>query len=290
MPIEFTSDSVIGGNGTAGLTLSGALSGAGGLEIRSNFTLTFSGPDANSYHGTTNLNAGNLVLNKSADRVTALPGNLVIGDGSADVSVTIRAHSEQIADNSDVTINNRGTLKLDASGPQLTEKVGTLSGNGIVDLGAFQVTGAHNTLMTDGKDGAMFSGKITGSGNLVKYGDHNLVLAGKSDYTGTTTVQGGILTIDGSIGTKNTPTEFFRVDAGTLKGTGTISTIKGEAKNFTVGPGAKIHPGNSPGILTIDSGGFGMEAGSVSRKRSAVAKWAKGAAITAGSMSSTASP
>src|SRR5206468_4183363 len=63
------------------LTLSGAISGPGGITKNLPGTLTLSGSSANSFTGTTMVNAGTLVLNKSIFNATIV-GPLIIGDGS----------------------------------------------------------------------------------------------------------------------------------------------------------------------------------------------------------------
>ena len=69
-----------------------------------------SGTTANTYSGTTTVNAGEIDLNKTAG-VTAIPGNLVVGDGTG-AEVVKNLTADQIADTSAVTINVGSTLNL----------------------------------------------------------------------------------------------------------------------------------------------------------------------------------
>lgn len=279
------SPATIRGTGTADLLLAGTIIGGQGLTFdAASFTVRFTGNTPNGYGGTT-INAGNVVLQKGAASVTAIPGDLVIGTGGgpATASVTMRDFSQQISTFSNVTVNANGTLTLSSEGRTgksfgVAEQIATLSGSGTVDLGAGMGGGRvpnpgtqtpRNTLFTDGKPGASFDGRIIGGGNLNKIGSGTLILNGTNASTGDTrvglgpsgSVPGGTLTVNGSIGTRATHADSVRVVQGTLNGTGTIFAT--ETRGVTVEPGGRIKPGKSPGILTIGSGGFLMEAGSV---------------------------
>src|SRR5262249_24329866 len=68
-------------SGVNNLSLSGVISGAGSLLVNLTGTLTLTGATANTYTGSTVVNAGTLSLGKTA-AVAALAGPLVIGDGT----------------------------------------------------------------------------------------------------------------------------------------------------------------------------------------------------------------
>ncbi|WP_198018807.1 autotransporter serine protease [Azorhizobium doebereinerae] len=83
-----------------------------------------------------------------------------------------------------------------------------------------------------------FANDISGTGGLIKSGSGTLFLTGKDTYTGNTYVEGGILSVNGSI-----VSPVAVGSAGTLRGTGTI--------NNSVAVLGRLAPGNSPGTLTV---------------------------------------
>ena len=68
-------------------------------------TQTLSGTSANTYSGTTTINAGELDLNKTG--VNAIAGDITIGDGTGTDTLKLLA-ANQIIDASVVTMNNSG--------------------------------------------------------------------------------------------------------------------------------------------------------------------------------------
>jgi outer membrane autotransporter protein len=141
------------------LTLSGAISGAGGLTKLGAGILTLSG--ANAYAGATLVNAGTL-------RAGAIGA---------------------FAPASAFTIASGSTLDLNS----FNQTIGSLVGAGAVTLGAATLTtGGDGTSTT-------FSGGITGAGGLIKTGAGALTLSCVSTYGGGTTISGGILDVNGSL-------------------------------------------------------------------------------------------
>jgi autotransporter-associated beta strand protein len=78
-------------------------------------------------------------------------------------------------------------------------------------------------------------GIISGAFALTKAGAGRLILNGANTYSGSTTLNGGILQVNGSI------SGSVLANAGALLGTGTVGTL-----NLS---GATLAPGGSPGIL-----------------------------------------
>jgi autotransporter-associated beta strand protein len=86
-----------------------------------------------------------------------------------------------------------------------------------------------------------FGGSIGGTGGLVMTGGGAQVLSGTSTYTGTTTVNGGFLSVDGSIASSSLTT----VNAGgTLGGNGFVG-------NTTINGGVLAPGNNSTGTLSV---------------------------------------
>jgi autotransporter-associated beta strand protein len=81
-----------------------------------------------------------------------------------------------------------------------------------------------NTLTIDGEGQQVFA-LISGTGSVVKQGMGITLFLGPNSYTGTTTIAGGILIVDG-----NQPNSPVTVNGGALGGTGTVGAV-----NVTLG-------------------------------------------------------
>src|SRR5262249_29776412 len=133
--------------GNRATTLSGAISGLGiSLNKIGASTLTLSG--ASSYSGTTNLNAGTLIL---SNNVGLGSSTLAMADGT--------------------------TLRSALGGLSLANATGLDNANG------------HTTTL---------AGDSRRSGGLAKTGAGTLMLSGNSDYSGTTSLNAGILALSNS--------------------------------------------------------------------------------------------
>jgi fibronectin-binding autotransporter adhesin len=101
----------------APLTLSGAISGSGfGITKILPGTLMFSGSSANTYSGTTSVNEGTLILNKTAG-VDAILGPLTVGNdaGGGSSDLVQLAGANQIDTAAAVTIDSNGWLDLNGN-------------------------------------------------------------------------------------------------------------------------------------------------------------------------------
>ncbi|WP_208989374.1 autotransporter-associated beta strand repeat-containing protein, partial [Pseudovibrio sp. POLY-S9] len=145
-----------------------------------------------------------------------------------------------------------GTVTVDSAGVSVSKGMQFATDGYSVSGGDIALTGATAIRVGDGTDtGAGYStvvaSNLTGTGSLKKTGLGTLILTGNNTYSGNTTVSGGALVVDGSIGDVTT-------DGGSLGGSGTLGAV-------TVNSGAVIAPGNSIGTMNTTSTVF--NAGSV---------------------------
>ena len=198
------------GGATSDLTISAIVSGSGSLIKAGSGVLLLSA--ANSYSGTTTINAGTLRLSGGA----------------------------AIADASPVTFANASGAVLDLAGS--SETVGALAGGGAlggnITLGSGTLTsGGNNTSTT-------YSGAISGSGGIAKNGTGTLTLAGTNSFAGATAVNGGILRLGGGLTMSDSTAVTLANVAGValdLSGTGAgIGSLSGGGSlggNVTLGSG-----------------------------------------------------
>lgn len=115
-----------------------------------------------------------------------------------------------------VTLQNGGVLKLGANVPALSTGVQFVLGanGGVID------TNGYATSLSAG---------ITGSNGFTKRGSGTLTMSGASTYTGATTIEGGILSVSGSLG--NTATEIKNACGLSLNGNiGGSVTVRANAR------------------------------------------------------------
>lgn len=154
-----------------------------------------------------------------------------------------------------------GTGVVDFSGSTGPNGDGRISAGSIAGSGAY-VIGAGNTLVVGSNNRSTeVSGVIAdscgcgpGAGSLEKIGSGALILSGTNVYTGTTTVNGGVLQIDGSIASSSLTT----VNAGgALSGVGAVGdTIIANGGIFLAGNG-------TPGTSTTVSGNLAFQSGAL---------------------------
>ena len=186
----------------ANTTYSGVMSGNGALIKQGAGTFTLGG--TNTYVGGTQLKAGTISISRDA--------NLGTASGT-------------------FTFFNSTILEITASMSSPTRPF--IIGNAGGVTGTFQVDSGTATISGTISEGGA-------GGNLTKTGAGTLALNGTSTYTGTTTVNAGILSVNGVIANA---ANLVVGSGGTLKGTGTV-----------VGVGAisgTVQPGNSIGTLTL---------------------------------------
>jgi autotransporter-associated beta strand protein/T5SS/PEP-CTERM-associated repeat protein len=173
--------------------------------------------------------------------VVFAPVNVTASSNIPSVSVqvgTLAAGNARLAE-----LTAQASTTTVASGATL-EFQDNLSTGGINALfGAGTVNTGTNSATTLTVNSGNFSGSIAGWGDLVKESAGTLTLSGQNAFAGTTTVNGGTLVVDGSLGfglgnaTVN--------NGGTIGGTGLVGVI-------TLS-GGTVSPGSSPGTLNAES-------------------------------------
>jgi autotransporter-associated beta strand protein len=227
---------------TAGnLTVGGAISGVGfGLTKNGTGTLVLAG--ANTYTGTTTLNAGTLSI-YNANAIGT--GTLVIAGG---------------------TLNNTSgaAITLATNNAQTWTQNFAFAGTNDLNLGTGAVSITAVRAVTVNSGNLTVGGVISGAGGLNKLGSGTMVLAGASTYSGATTLSAGTLNLDNA----------NAIGTGTLSinGTGTINNTSGAAitlatnnaqnwnSNFTFAGTNDLHLGtgaviiNASRTVTISAG------------------------------------
>ena len=219
----YTGGTTISG-GTLALTGNGSIIGS--LVDNGTFDISAKTTDASL---TTLSGSGRVVLGNRNLALTAAAGTFA-GVISGTGGVTISAGQEVFTGNNsyagDTIIVATATLQLGNGGAS-----GSIAGN----------VANNGTLIFDRSDSPAYAGVISGAGQIFQRGSGQVTLTGDSSaFAGTTTIQSGVLAVDGALGGVITVT-----GGGTLAGTGTVAgaTISGG----TLSPGRS----GTVGTLTV---------------------------------------
>jgi len=204
----------------------------GGLEVQrintdlaTNKSLYLFG--ANTYSGGTTVIG---VADRTNNVQLGLGNNSALGAGSLTFSGggtnTLRGLTLSTSDQNRTITNN---IAINSG---VTVSVDTITNVVTFDTGA----AVTNTVSVN----MVLNGVISGGGALIKTNANTLTLGGANTYAGGTTVNGGTLMVNGSIGAVTVNT------SGSLGGSGTVGAV-------TLTSGSFLNPGNSPGTLTAAS-------------------------------------
>ncbi len=202
------------------------ISGTGIVNKNGSNALTLT--RANAYDGATNVNAGTLILGNATALGSAVGGTVVANGATLDLN------AQTVVGEKLTSIQGAGV-----GGFALTNTAGAAASfSGDVALGgATTIGGAVNNDITIG-------GSIGGGAqNLTKAGGDRLILTGVNTYTGTTTVTGGELRVNGVLSSAAVTVQ----SGATLSGTGNLLGA------VTISNGGSLNPGTSPGTITVGS-------------------------------------
>src|SRR5437867_1702706 len=229
--------------------LDGVLSGSGSLAKVGIGTLTLSGTNANTFTGDTTVVGGTLALDKAVNN-GAIPSDLTIG--SVVPALVRHSRSDQIANNSIVSIQSQGVLDLNG----VTDIIGglTMGGGSLAESGSGAIRLNGNLTVNASSAPATITGElgffgttlrtfninpgpstssnllihahITGPAGFNKTGAGQVVLTASNSYTGLTIIN------DGSV----------RVAAPFGLGTNTVGTVLNGGDLFVEGVTVTTEP------------------------------------------------
>jgi autotransporter-associated beta strand protein len=258
--------SVVNQSTTSTVTLSGV------ITATNNLFFTFAGQGVNQagfvLSGSTTFPSSRLIVkdtsltiaSSNAVPVTTFGNRISLGDSGGSGAAVYLADGVSLgvkvvdANNNDIIAPLAMTVGMNTSGSSTFAGV---FGGDALDLHVRNTGGTGNTWNVTAPAGATvnFTGRIVNTGTnfqapLTKTGLGTVVFSGSNTYGGATTVAAGKLLVNGQI----TNSAVSVTNGGSLGGSGTILTA------VTIGAGALLSPGNSPGLLSV--GSLSLDAGS----------------------------
>lgn len=206
---------------------------------------------------TYDLNNGSVInANLGTGEVTA-NGTVTLAGTSAASKFTIEtgtvtlSSAERLLDTVQLTLDSGAGLVLGGA-----EKIGTLTGGGTLNNNGGRLT----------VDSGDFSGVISGAGGLTKVTTGTLVLSGVNTYAGSTLINAGTLTLDGSLAgaTVNVAAgATLNNNAGGLAPTATLTNDGTVVQNADDTIAALINTGTIDGTHTLTAATYALNNGSV---------------------------
>ncbi len=215
-----------------GTVIAGTLSGAGRVLLGSG-SLSAGGSATSSFTG---------VISGTGSLVKTGTGTLTLGaantysGGTTVTGGTLTAGATNAFGSGMLTVTAPGAVNL----ANFATTVGGLAGDGNIALGSAILT-------VNNANSSSYSGVLSGTGRLIKSGAGTLTLNGANTYTGSTTINDGLLVVNGSL-------------AGTLT-IGANGRLGGSGKTGSLSVTGTVAPGNSIGTLNV-GGSLTFAAGS----------------------------
>jgi autotransporter-associated beta strand protein len=284
-PVTLLRQSFINVSGAAtSLDLSGVIGGAGGITTIGPGTLILSGNNPNTFTGDLLVNAGTVELNKGTlGGVLAVPGRLIIGDGTGGTHADVARHRKNnqvntvtvngsglwdlgtfeeevsdldLIDGGDVTTAATGLLRLGINA-DVTVTPGTAAGTDVSTIsGKLELLlGTHRFTVDNGNtargDGFLVIGAVvSGSGGITKAGLDQMSLNGANSFFGPVTIDAGQLIVghELALGLPNQGTRVNNTGMLSLFGSGTVSgeplTLDTDGLNPPAMPNALVISGD----------------------------------------------
>ena len=249
------------GNTSNTTAISGGTLDLGGFTVTQNGGLTLNGGTLqngtfgtiggfNLQAGTVNatLGSGSVLAKTTAGVVILGAANTYTGGSTISAGTLQLGNAGALGNNANTTAISGGTIDLGgftAAQALLSQSGGTVQ-NGTMNVGTYQLTGGTLASTATVSAATAFdlqagtiNGVLAGAGALTKTTAGLVTMSDTNTYTGATTVNGGTLSVNGSIATSITTVNA----GGTLGGNGTVGTT-------TINGGA-LAPGNSVGTLNV---------------------------------------
>ena len=243
---------VVGSNNT---TLSGVVSGLGGLTKNSSSALTLSGN--NTYSGNTTIGQGKVLI---GDNNAFGTGSVKLGISGVNATITIASTDSTARTISNALDTFAGNSWVTTFG-ESSGGTGNLSFTNSTGVSLGSTSRTFNVLNTT----SLASSFSTVSGAIVKTGTGTLILTGGSTYNGSTTINAGTLQLGnggttgslsaGSAITNNGTLVFNRSNTMT-QGTAFSSAIGGTGHVIQAGSGTLVFSGANTytGSTTVSAG------------------------------------